>query len=129
MNGLEVKGLEVHRAGFPIVTGIDLTVAPGQITVLLGPNGAGKTTLLEALSGRIPATTGTALIDGVDVLRLSRRARAKHGLAHVEQGRTVFGDLTVAENLLVAAGKGRIEPAFEMFPELRRRTDVPARAL
>jgi len=129
MSGLEVRGLEVHRAGFPIVTGIDLTVAPGRITVLLGPNGAGKTTLLEALSGRIPATTGTALLDGVDVLRLSRRARAKHGLAHVEQGRTVFGDLTVAENLLVAAGRGPIGPALEMFPELRRRTDVPARAL
>ena len=77
MSGLEVRGLEVHRAGFPVVMGVDLTVAPGRITVLLGPNGAGKTTLLEALSGRIPATAGTALLDGVDVLRLSRRARAK----------------------------------------------------
>jgi branched-chain amino acid transport system ATP-binding protein len=129
MSGLEVQGLEVHRGGFPIVTGVDLTVTPGRITVLLGPNGAGKTTLLEALSGRIPATTGTALLDGVDVLRMSRRARAKRGLAHVEQGRTVFDDLTVAENLLVAAGHGQIGPAFEMFPELRRRTDVRARAL
>lgn len=129
MSGLDVRGLEVHRAGFPIVTGVDLTVVPGRITVLLGPNGAGKTTLLEALSGRIPATAGAALLDGVDVLRVSRRARAKRGLAHVEQGRTVFGDLTVTENLLVAAGHDQIGPAFEMFPELRRRTDVPARAL
>lgn len=129
MSGLDVRGLEVQRAGFPIVTGVDLTVAPGQITVLLGPNGAGKTTLLEALSGRIPAAGGTARLDGADVLRMSRRARARHGLAHVEQGRTVFGDLTVTENLLVAAGDGQLGPAFEMFPELRRRTEVPARAL
>lgn len=129
MSGLDVRGLEVQRAGFPIVTGVDLTVAPGRITVLLGPNGAGKTTLLEALSGRIPATAGAALLDGVDVLPLSRRARARSGLAHVEQGRTVFGDLTVTENLLVGVGNDEIGPAFEMFPELRRRTDVPARAL
>jgi branched-chain amino acid transport system ATP-binding protein len=129
MSGLDVRGLEVQRAGFPVVTGVDLTVTPGRITVLLGPNGAGKTTLLEALSGRIPATAGTALLDGADVLRMSRRARAKRGLAHVEQGRTVFADLTVTENLLVAARHGQIGPAFEMFPELRRRTDVPARAL
>ena len=84
MSGLDVRSLEVHRAGFPIVRGVDLTVEPGRITVLLGPNGAGKTTLLEALSGRIPATSGAALLEGVDVLRMSRRARAKRGLAHVE---------------------------------------------
>ena len=129
MSGLEVRNLDVQRAGSPIVTDVDLSVPPGQITVVLGPNGAGKTTMLEALSGRIPASAGTAVLDGVDVLPMSRRARSKRGIAHVEQGRTVFNDLTVTENLLVGARHGAIGPAFEMFPELRRRAGVVARAL
>jgi len=129
MTGLDVRHLEVRRGGSPVVTGVDLTVPAGQITVVLGPNGAGKTTLLEALSGRIPASGGTAMLDGSDLLRMSRRARATRGLAHVEQGRTVFDDLTVTENLLVGARHGAIGPAFDMFPELRRRAGVVARAL
>jgi branched-chain amino acid transport system ATP-binding protein len=129
MTGLDVRNLEVQRGGSPVVTGVDLSVPPGEITVVLGPNGAGKTTLLEALSGRIPAQRGTAMLDGVDLLRMSRRARATRGLAHVEQGRTVFDDLTVTENLLVGARHGAIGPAFDMFPELRRRAGVVARAL
>lgn len=127
--GLVVQDLVVHRGGSQIVNGVDLSAPPGEVTVLLGPNGAGKTTLLEALSGRIPATRGTVRIGGRDVLRTTRVARAHLGLAHVEQGRTVFRDLTVEENLRVAAHTGELDDAYTLFPELRPRSRVAAGAL
>lgn len=127
--GLLVRDLVVHRGGSTIVNGVDLSAPPGEVTVLLGPNGAGKTTLLEALSGRIPASHGTVHIGGRDILRSSRGARARLGLAHVEQGRTVFRDLTVEENLRVAARTGELDDAYTLFPELRLRSGVAAGAL
>ena len=127
--GLVVRDLVVHRGGSQIVNGVDLSAPPGEVTVLLGPNGAGKTTLLEALSGRIPASRGIVRIGGQDVLRSTRVARAHLGLAHVEQGRTVFRDLTVEENLRVAAHTGDLDDAYTLFPELRPRSRVAAGAL
>ena len=127
--GLVVQDLVVHRGGSQIVSGVELAAPPGEVTVLLGPNGAGKTTLLEALSGRIPASRGTVRIGGRDVLRCTRVARAHLGLAHVEQGRTVFRDLTVEENLRVAARTGGLDDAFTLFPELWPRSKVAAGAL
>ena len=91
---------------------------PGQVTVLLGPNGAGKTTLLEAVSGVIAASGGQLRLNGSVITREPREARARRGLAHVEQGRTVFAHLSVEDNLR-AAGRGRRpEELFELFPEL-----------
>ncbi len=127
--GLVVRGLVVQRGGSTIVNGVDLLAPPGEVTVLLGPNGAGKTTLLESLSGRIPASRGSVRIGGRDVLRSSRVARARLGLAHVEQGRTVFRDLTVEENLRVAARTDELNDAYTLFPELRPRSRVAAGAL
>lgn len=127
-SGLRVRGLVVARAGSTIVDGVDLSVPPGEVTVLLGPNGAGKTTLLEALSGRIPASRGTVHLSGRDILGSSRVARARLGLSHVEQGRTVFRDLTVEENLRVAA-RGDLDDAYTLFPELAPRARVAAGAL
>ena len=123
---LELRDLRIDRGGFPIVRGVDMEVAPGAVTVLLGPNGAGKTTLLEAISGVIPAADGAILLDGADVTRASRRRRALGGLAHVEQGRTVFADLTVQENLETVAEGDRLERAFALFPELDKRRNVRA---
>ena len=124
-----VRDLVVHRGGSTIVNGVELSAPPGEVTVLLGPNGAGKTTLLEALSGRIPASRGTVHIGGATYCGYSRGARARLGLAHVEQGRTVFRDLTVEENLRVAARTDELDDAYTLFPELRPRSGVAAGAL
>ncbi|MGH8963665.1 MAG: ABC transporter ATP-binding protein [Jatrophihabitantaceae bacterium] len=123
---LDVRGLTVEREGLPIVRNIELGVEAGAITVLLGVNGAGKTTLLEGISGAIAIAAGQVLLGGV---RLDRRApfvRARAGLAHVEQGRTVLAELSTRENLLVAAGGRPVDEAYELFPELHRRASVAA---
>ncbi len=127
--GLRVENLRVDRLGQPVVGGVDLSVAPGEVTVLLGANGAGKSTLLDGISGVIPASGGRVLLDGADITRSSRRRRVKAGLAYVQQGRTVFPSLTVEENFLVVAGRDRLDPAFELFPELRARMPVAAELL
>src|ERR1700744_235717 len=103
MSGLQITDYSVARGGFPIVRDVTLQVPEGQVTVLLGPNGAGKTTLLEALSGVIPSSSGTLTLDTHDLKRASRVKRSRLGLSHVEQGRAVFGELTVYENVLVGA--------------------------
>ena len=127
---LEVRELTVRRAASQIVNGVDLVVPPGQVTLLLGANGAGKTTLLEAISGLIPNSGGEVLLDGSTITRASRVSRSRRGLCHIEQGRTVFGDLTVVENVQVAAaGPAAAEEALAMFPELGPRADTYADSL
>ena len=127
--GLSVASVVVHRVGSPVVHGVDLEVPAGQVTVLLGANGAGKTSLLEAISGIIPAAKGTITVNGTNVTRLSRSARARLGLAHVEQGRSIFPDLTCEENLLVAGPRSAIGDAFALFPELDKRRSARAALL
>lgn len=127
--GLRVESLWVDRLGQPVVKGVDLSAAPGEVTVLLGANGAGKSTLLDGISGVTPASGGRVSLDGEDITRWSRQRRVKAGLAYVQQGRTVFPSLTVEENFLVAAGRDRLDSAFELFPELRTRMSVPAELL
>ncbi|WP_067815646.1 ABC transporter ATP-binding protein [Actinomadura kijaniata] len=124
---LELSGVAVARGAAPVVRDIDLTAPPGAVTVLLGPNGAGKTTLLEAVAGVLPFAAGNAVLDGADLAGLDRVARARRGLALVEQGRTVFSALTVAENVRVVNGSAdALDRAVELFPELGRRLDVAA---
>jgi branched-chain amino acid transport system ATP-binding protein len=130
MPGLIVDELRVDRSGFPIIRGIHLEVPPGEVTVLLGPNGAGKTTLLEALSGVIPISGGTATLDGKAITHAARTKRARLGLSHVEQGRTIFGDLTVVENVAVGAqDRAAAKDALALFPELVPRHQVRAASL
>lgn len=125
MSALAVSGLSIARAGLPVVTDVDLIVKAGTISVVLGANGAGKTTLLEGLSGIIPAGAGTIAIDGSEVQRARPGARSRHGLAHVEQGRTVFAQLTADENLRVGLRNGAdTAEAYELFPELKPRSAV-----
>lgn len=127
---LEVRDLIVKRAGSEIVRGIDLDVPPGQVTLLLGTNGAGKTTLLEAISGLIPISGGEVLLDGSTITRASRVGRSRRGLCHIEQGRTVFGDLTVVENVhAAAASPAAAAEALAMFPELKPRSETLADSL
>lgn len=116
---LSCTDLVVERSGAEIIHSLSFEAPAGEITVLLGANGAGKTTLLEAISGLIPAASGTIRLLGRDVTQASAERRALAGLAHVEQGRPVFGGLTVAENLMVAVPRSRVGEAFEIFPELK----------
>lgn len=129
MSGLRVEGVCVDRAGAPVVRDADLTVAPGEVTVLLGANGVGKSTLLDGIAGVTPLRSGRVHLNGADIGARSRRRRVRAGLAYVQQGREVFGDLTVEENLLVAAPRRRIGAAFELFPELQPRATVAASLL
>ncbi len=127
--GLQVREFVVQRSGSTIVDGVNLAIPAGEVTVLLGANGAGKTTLLEALSGVIPSQGGTVMLAGRDLTKVSRHQRAQAGLAHVEQGRSIFPDLTVEENFLVCAPRSRIERGFELFPELDKRRGARAALL
>ena len=126
MTGLALHGVSIARAGLPVCRDVSLDVPAGQVTVLLGPNGAGKTTLLEGVSGVLPLTSGRVELDGVDMARSSALKRARAGMAHVEQGRTVFSELTVRENLVAAGGTEALERAYEIFPRLRERQDSRA---
>jgi branched-chain amino acid transport system ATP-binding protein len=128
--GLEIRKLVVERSGSTIVREVDMRVPPGEVTLLLGANGAGKTTLLEAISGLIPTAGGEALLDGTVVTKASRVRRSRNGLCHLEQGRTVFGDLTVAENVqAVARDPSAGSDALAMFPELEPRLALAAASL
>lgn len=102
-----------------MVSGISLTARTGSIVAIVGPNGAGKTSLLEAISGVIPASAGRVELDGEDITRMSRTARFRLGLAHVQQGHVVFPSLTVDENLrLTCRSTEDLDRALEIFPEL-----------
>lgn len=119
---LQLEDLAVSRGSGPVISGVSLSVEPGQLLALVGPNGAGKTSLLEAVSGVVQASAGSISIDGTALAKLSRMKRARLGLVHVEQGRTVFPSLTVQENLaLTAASPKELNQALDLFPELEKR--------
>ncbi|WP_406636892.1 ABC transporter ATP-binding protein [Amycolatopsis sp. WGS_07] len=130
MSTLRIENLTVTRGAGPVIADVGLTLEPGKITALVGPNGAGKTSLLEALSGVIPAAQGTIHVGHTDVTKHSRVARARLGLAHVEQGRAVFAGLTVLENLrLTAKTPAGVDEVLALFPELEKRKNSPAALL
>jgi branched-chain amino acid transport system ATP-binding protein len=127
MTYLSVKNLTVHRSGIEIIRGVDLEAKSGEITVLLGSNGAGKTTLLESISGIIPIASGSLQLDGRELASIRAGSRARAGLSHVEQGRTVFGDMTTEENLAVALHPdASLDEAYGLFPELLQRRTIKA---
>ncbi|QGY05617.1 urea ABC transporter ATP-binding subunit UrtE [Methylobacterium mesophilicum SR1.6/6] len=122
---LAVEGLDQHYGSAQVLRGIGLAVEPGTCLAVLGRNGAGKTTLLRCLTGLIPESRGRIALDRTELTRLSPDRRARAGLAYVPQGREIFSDLTVAENLRVAArahGLERtdaVDEAVTLFPALR----------
>lgn len=126
MSMLNVSDLVVNRVGLSVVRDVSLVVNPGSISVLLGSNGAGKTTMLEGLSGIIPVAGGGIELQGEAIGQLHPGARARKGLAHVEQGRTVFRMLTTDENLRAASRTADTPRAYAMFPELEKRKHVRA---
>ncbi|MGW7082516.1 ABC transporter ATP-binding protein [Streptomyces sp. NPDC054871] len=99
---LEASGIGVRFGGIHALTGVDLSLHPGEVCGLIGPNGAGKTTLFDVVSGIRRPDQGRVLLDGVDVTRRSPVWRARHGMRRTFQRQQLFGQLTVADNLLVA---------------------------
>ncbi|MGI3168575.1 ABC transporter ATP-binding protein [Pseudooceanicola sp. C21-150M6] len=133
---LEIQQLKVFHGPIEAVHGIDLTVAEGACVTLLGPNGAGKTSTLSAITG-VARATGSLRLSGQDITRLSVEDRCKQGIAISPEGRRVFSNLTVRENLLMGAAGRRdkggiskeIKGWFEQFPILGERRDQPAGTL
>jgi branched-chain amino acid transport system ATP-binding protein len=103
MSLLEVVGLEVRYGGIRALKGIDVEVREGEVVCLIGANGAGKSTSLRALTGLVPAASGTIRYAGSDLSRMPVHRRARLGMALVPEGRGVFPRLTVAENLSMGA--------------------------
>lgn len=119
--------LEVHRLNQSYgesrtLWDMDLTVEKGSFTCLMGRNGVGKTTLLKTIMGLLPVKSGEIRFDNIELAREASERRAEHGIGYVPQGREIFGQLTVAENLRIGLSRRttRIpERIFEFFPVLR----------
>jgi branched-chain amino acid transport system ATP-binding protein len=121
---LEVRGLEVHYGGIRAVKGIDLDVAEGELVCLIGANGAGKSTTLKAICRLIPSAASTLSYRGADIRKHRVHELPRKGLVMVPEGRGVFPQLTVHENLAMggyARGGGDPEMQYERFPRLRER--------
>jgi branched-chain amino acid transport system ATP-binding protein len=133
---LEVKGLEVGYGGIRAVKGIDLAVAKGELVCLIGANGAGKTTTLRAICGLLPARAGSVRYDGADISRVPVFELPRRGLVMVPEGRGIFPQLTVEENLAMGAFTRAdpgvaddLERQFATFPRLRERATQTAGTL
>jgi urea transport system ATP-binding protein len=126
MSLLAIDSLNQSYGGSHTLWDVSMRVAPGSRTCLMGRNGMGKTTLLKCVMGLLPASSGSLLFEGTDLCGLPTEARARLGIGYVPQGRDIFPQLTVEENLRVALGirKGgpRSIPAkiFELFPVLKQ---------
>jgi len=125
---LEVRDLHAGYGPFEVLHGVSLEMAAGEIVAVLGSNGVGKTTLNRALSGVIPVRGGVIRFDGQDITRSGYDAIVKAGLIHVPEGRKIFPNLSVRDNLLLGAWlRGRaersrsLEQVLDLFPRLRER--------
>ncbi|MGP6204684.1 ABC transporter ATP-binding protein [Microbacterium sp. F2] len=127
---LLIETVTVRRGVGPVLSDVTLEVAPGRITTLVGPNGAGKTSLLEGISGILSTVSGRISMDDRDLRRMSRRRRSLAGLKHVEQGRAIFPNLTVRENLqLTSRTRADFDASVALFPELERRLESATKLL
>jgi len=122
---LDIAGLSAGYGKIGVLHGVDLRVGRAEIVALLGPNGAGKTTLLRAVSGLLPTTAGTVTFGGRNMRDAGPRATLRAGLAHVIEGHRIFTQLSVIDNLLLAAydlprgeRRARVDEALGLFPEI-----------
>ncbi|HZF76775.1 MAG TPA: ABC transporter ATP-binding protein [Acetobacteraceae bacterium] len=130
---LEVRDLEAgYEPGLPILRRASLAVMPGEIVALLGPNGAGKSTLVKACAGLVPVSAGQVLLDGRDITRVSPHRMVHEGLGFVPQTENIFANLTVAENLELAAAivradrRAKLGQMYALFPDLARQRRLSA---
>lgn len=133
---LELKGIETFYGPSQALFGVDLSIAAGEVVTLMGRNGMGKTTTVRTIMGLTPAKNGTIRFDGHDVRGLPSHRIARLGVGYVPEGRQVFSNLTVYENLVATAGNhgGAPEPwtaarVMELFPRLAERSSQYARTL
>ncbi|MGA3398670.1 MAG: ABC transporter ATP-binding protein [Acetobacteraceae bacterium] len=122
---LHIAGLHAHYGASHVLQGVDLDVPRGRIIAMLGRNGVGKTTTLRSLMGLVPPSAGRILLDGVDIAGWPPHRVARAGVAYVPEGRLIFPDLTVIDNIRVAerrpAQSWPIPRLLELFPALAER--------
>ncbi len=134
---LSLENVSVHYGVIPALVGISLEVNAGEVVALIGANGAGKTTTLKAISGLLRPSQGSIMFNGQEITKLSADKIVKQGIIHVPEGRGVFPNLTVAENLMLGAyvRKDKAEIArdlinvFTKFPRLHERKEQYAGTL
>ncbi|MBM3134324.1 MAG: ABC transporter ATP-binding protein [Chloroflexi bacterium] len=137
MTTLELQGIESGYGEVQILWGVSMRLEEGRLTSLVGSNGSGKTTLLRTATGLTPAWKGKVLFEGKDVTHLSPHAKAQMGLVLVPEGRQLFTDMTVVENLEMGATpaaaradyRQNLEWVFELFPRLQERRNQIAGTL
>lgn len=128
---LTLQGVHTHIGRYHILQGVDLEVPAGGLTMLLGRNGAGKTTTMRTIMGLWQASAGKVTFDGRDVTKLRTPDIARAGIAYVPESMAIFSDLTVRENMVLAAVDGppapdRLDWIFSFFPPLKTFWDLPA---
>lgn len=128
---LQLNGVHTHIGEYHILQGVDLQVPRGGLSVLLGRNGAGKTTTLRTIMGLWKASQGSILFDGNNIAAQATPIIAQAGIAYVPESMAIFSDLTVKENLHLAARNGamdtqRLEWIFAFFPALKKFWNYPA---
>ncbi len=133
-NILEIESLESGYGEVQILWGINLHVQKSKLTTVIGSNGSGKTTLMKAIMGTLPTWNGKIIFEGIDISRLPPYKRAEQGLIMVPEGRLLFHDMSVYENLEMGAFtkrarahlKKNLEFVFSLFPRLKERLDQKA---
>lgn len=132
---LSLTGVQTHIGAYHILHGVDLTVARGKLTMLLGRNGAGKTTTLRTIMGLWRASSGAVNFAGHDITALPTPQIARLGIAYVPETMAIFADLTVKENMLLAApnarrasdmDEDRLKWIFQLFPAVEKFWNYPA---
>lgn len=134
---LEIKDLQVYYGVIQAIKGISFEVNQGEVIALIGANGAGKTTILHTITGLVGAKEGSVMFEGKDLLKTPAHTIVSLGMAHVPEGRRIFADLTVYDNLKLGAytrsDKKEIaetlEKVFERFPRLKERRNQIAGTL
>jgi len=134
---LTVKNLRVQYGAFAALQDVSLSITEGQIVSIVGANGAGKTTLINTISGLLRPVSGEIAFEDKDLLHLEGHAIASMGIAQVPEGRKLFTDMTVHENLLMGSYSSRakfereksLEMVYELFPILKSRSNQFARTL
>jgi len=134
---LEVKGLQVYYGVIQALKDVSFEVNQGEVIALIGANGAGKTTTLHTVTGLLPAKQGSILFEGVDITKMPAHKIVEMGIAHVPEGRRVFSQLSVYENLIMGAYTRKdkkeiaenLENVYKHFPRLKERRNQRAGTL
>lgn len=137
MSLLEINDLEVYYGVIQAIKGVSFHVDKGEIIALIGANGAGKTTILHTITGLLNAENGTVLFNGTDLTKIPAHKIVSMGMAHVPEGRRVFANLTVLQNLKMGAYTRKdkieidasLENVYERFPRLKERQNQLAGTL